>query len=82
MGARAQYVVVRDGAWQRSYSHRAANRVAEDLLPGPAPGPEGTTVAVNPAAHAPHEPARPAPDELAALRAALDALIAEAGTAP
>jgi hypothetical protein len=36
MGARAQYVVVEDGAWQRYYSHWAANRVVDDLLPGPA----------------------------------------------
>ncbi|MEV5878389.1 hypothetical protein AB0L75_30020 [Streptomyces sp. NPDC052101] len=35
MGARAQYVVVENGAWQRYYSHWAANRVVEDLLPGP-----------------------------------------------
>ncbi len=36
MGARAQYVVVENGTWQRYYSHWAANRVADDLLPGPA----------------------------------------------
>ncbi|MEZ0064031.1 hypothetical protein ABIA32_000009 [Streptacidiphilus sp. MAP12-20] len=36
MGARAQYVVIEDGAWQRYYSHWAANRVVDDLLPGPA----------------------------------------------
>ena len=36
MGARAQYVVVEDGAWQRYYSHWGANRLAGDLLPGPA----------------------------------------------
>ncbi|MFJ1805624.1 MULTISPECIES: hypothetical protein [unclassified Streptomyces] len=36
MGARAQYVVVENGAWQRYYSHWAANRVVDDLLPGPA----------------------------------------------
>ena len=36
MGARAQYVVVEDGAWQRYYSHWAAGRVVDDLLPGPA----------------------------------------------
>jgi hypothetical protein len=36
MGARAQYVVVENGAWQRYYSHWAANRVVHDLLPGPA----------------------------------------------
>ncbi|MER6086250.1 hypothetical protein [Streptomyces sp. NPDC001833] len=36
MGARAQYVVVENGAWQRYYSHWAANRVVQDLLPGPA----------------------------------------------
>ncbi|MFE2418824.1 hypothetical protein [Streptomyces hokutonensis] len=36
MGARAQYVVVEGGAWQRYYSHWAANRVVDDLLPGPA----------------------------------------------
>ncbi|MFJ8057875.1 hypothetical protein [Streptomyces sp. NPDC096142] len=36
MGARAQYVVVENGTWQRYYSHWAANRVAADLLPGPA----------------------------------------------
>ncbi|MGW3169820.1 hypothetical protein [Streptomyces sp. NPDC001153] len=35
MGARAQYVVVENGAWQRYYSHWAANRVVDDLLPGP-----------------------------------------------
>ncbi|MFD7876896.1 hypothetical protein ACFV5G_22785 [Streptomyces sp. NPDC059766] len=35
MGARAQYVVVENGAWQRYYSHWAASRVADDLLPGP-----------------------------------------------
>ncbi|MFG2959351.1 hypothetical protein ACGF5O_37215 [Streptomyces sp. NPDC048291] len=35
MGARAQYVVVENGAWQRYYSHWAAHRVAHDLLPGP-----------------------------------------------
>ncbi|MGY4926678.1 hypothetical protein [Streptomyces sp. 900105755] len=36
MGARAQYVIVENGAWQRYYSHWAANRVVHDLLPGPA----------------------------------------------
>ncbi|MFY4722888.1 hypothetical protein [Streptomyces sp. LaBMicrA B280] len=36
MGARAQYVVVENGAWQRYFSHWAANRVVGDLLPGPA----------------------------------------------
>ena len=36
MGARAQYVVVENGAWQRYYSHWGANRVVDDLLPGPA----------------------------------------------
>ncbi|MEW1643935.1 hypothetical protein [Streptomyces sp. NPDC091219] len=36
MGARAQYVVVENGTWQRYYSHWAANRVAADLLPSPA----------------------------------------------
>ncbi|MFC9331679.1 hypothetical protein [Kitasatospora sp. NPDC057015] len=36
MGARAQYVVVENGTWQRYYSHWAANRVVDDLLPGPA----------------------------------------------
>ncbi|SEM46016.1 hypothetical protein [Streptacidiphilus jiangxiensis] len=36
MGARAQYVVVENGSWQRYYSHWGANRVAHDLLPGPA----------------------------------------------
>ncbi|MFF2518226.1 hypothetical protein [Streptomyces sp. NPDC058086] len=36
MGARGQYVVVENGAWQRYYSHWAANRVVDDLLPGPA----------------------------------------------
>ncbi|MFE1879529.1 hypothetical protein [Streptomyces diastatochromogenes] len=35
MGARAQYVVVENGAWQRYQSHWAANRVVDDLLPGP-----------------------------------------------
>ncbi|WP_405513187.1 hypothetical protein [Streptomyces canus] len=35
MGARAQYVVVTNGAWQRYYSHWAADRVVDDLLPGP-----------------------------------------------
>ncbi|MFF4055470.1 hypothetical protein ACFYZ8_06225 [Streptomyces sp. NPDC001668] len=35
MGARAQYVVVENGAWQRYYSHWAANRVVDDLLAGP-----------------------------------------------
>ncbi|MEU9240569.1 hypothetical protein [Streptomyces sp. NPDC048385] len=36
MGARAQYVVVEDGAWQRYYSHWAASRLVDDLLTGPA----------------------------------------------
>ncbi|MER5636461.1 hypothetical protein ABT095_05865 [Kitasatospora sp. NPDC002227] len=36
MGARAQYVVVEGGAWQRYYSHWGAGRVVTDLLPGPA----------------------------------------------
>jgi hypothetical protein len=36
MGARAQYVVVAGGAWQRYYSHWAAGRVVDDVLPGPA----------------------------------------------
>jgi hypothetical protein len=36
MGARAQYVVIENGAWQRYYSHWGANRVAADLLAGPA----------------------------------------------
>lgn len=36
MGARAQYVVVENGAWQRYFSHWAAGRVVDDLLPGPA----------------------------------------------
>ncbi|MFF3559440.1 hypothetical protein ACFYXS_05290 [Streptomyces sp. NPDC002574] len=35
MGARAQYVVVENGAWKRYYSHWGANRVVDDLLPGP-----------------------------------------------
>ncbi|WUH94350.1 hypothetical protein OG900_32265 [Streptomyces sp. NBC_00433] len=35
MGARAQYVVVENGAWRRYYSHWAGNRVVDDLLPGP-----------------------------------------------
>ncbi|MEV6021311.1 MULTISPECIES: hypothetical protein [unclassified Streptomyces] len=35
MGARAQYVVVENGVWQRYYSHWAANRVVDDLMPGP-----------------------------------------------
>jgi hypothetical protein len=35
MGARAQYVVVENRTWQRYYSHWAANRVVDDLLPGP-----------------------------------------------
>jgi hypothetical protein len=43
-----------------------------------APGPEGTTPVVNPAALTPHEPADPTPAELTALRTALDALIAGA----
>ncbi|MFD5813943.1 hypothetical protein [Streptomyces sp. NPDC127038] len=36
MGARAQYVVVENGVWQRYYSHWGANRVVGDLMPGPA----------------------------------------------
>lgn len=40
-----------------------------------APGPEGTTPVVNPAALVPHEPADPTPAELAALRGANDALV-------
>ncbi|MEW2272859.1 hypothetical protein [Streptomyces griseofuscus] len=36
MGARAQYAVVENGAWQRYFSHWAAGRVVDDLLPGPA----------------------------------------------
>ncbi|MET8786485.1 hypothetical protein [Streptomyces sp. NPDC004589] len=36
MGARAQYVVVENGTWKRYFSHWAANRVVDDLLPGPA----------------------------------------------
>ena len=43
-----------------------------------APGPDGTVPEVNPAALVPHEPTDPSPAELAALRTALDALIAEA----
>ncbi|MFI9809175.1 hypothetical protein ACIHEJ_33340 [Streptomyces sp. NPDC052301] len=35
MGARAQYVVVENGTWQRYCSHCAAHRVVDDLLPGP-----------------------------------------------
>ncbi|MFB7336078.1 hypothetical protein ACFC00_31360 [Streptomyces adustus] len=35
MGARAQYVVVENGAWQRYFSHWGAGRVADDLMPGP-----------------------------------------------
>ncbi|MFG2824871.1 hypothetical protein ACGFX4_36260 [Kitasatospora sp. NPDC048365] len=35
MGARAQYVVVENGRWQRYYSHWGAQRVVGDLLPGP-----------------------------------------------
>ncbi|MEU3983357.1 hypothetical protein AB0F77_25260 [Streptomyces sp. NPDC026672] len=35
MGARAQYVVIENGTWQRYHSHWAANRVVLDLLPGP-----------------------------------------------
>ncbi|MFC9079243.1 hypothetical protein ACFTY7_20015 [Streptomyces sp. NPDC057062] len=36
MGARAQYVVVENDTWKRYFSHWAANRVVDDLLPGPA----------------------------------------------
>ncbi|MFF5662365.1 MULTISPECIES: hypothetical protein [Streptomyces] len=36
MEARAQYAVVENGAWQRYFSHWAAGRVVDDLLPGPA----------------------------------------------
>ncbi|MFI5534174.1 hypothetical protein ACIA8O_37120 [Kitasatospora sp. NPDC051853] len=36
MGARAQYVVVENGRWQRYWSHWGAQRVVADLLPGPA----------------------------------------------
>ncbi|WP_152628243.1 hypothetical protein [Streptacidiphilus neutrinimicus] len=36
MGSRAQYVVVENGAWQRFGSHWGANRIAADLLAGPA----------------------------------------------
>lgn len=43
-----------------------------------ASGPEGTTPVVNPAALVPHEPADPTPAELAALRGAIDALVAGA----
>ncbi|QKW25732.1 hypothetical protein HUT11_06055 [Streptomyces seoulensis] len=35
MGARAQYVVVENGVWQRYGSHWAAGRLIVDLLPGP-----------------------------------------------
>ncbi|TFV33844.1 hypothetical protein E4K10_41355 [Streptomyces sp. T1317-0309] len=43
-----------------------------------APGPEGTTPVINPAALVPHEPVDPTPAELAELRATLDQLVAEA----
>ncbi|MGV9337816.1 hypothetical protein [Streptomyces sp. NPDC003688] len=36
MGARAQYVIVENGTWQRHYSHWGANGIINDLLPGPA----------------------------------------------
>ncbi|KUN29446.1 hypothetical protein AQJ23_01325 [Streptomyces antibioticus] len=42
-----------------------------------APGPQGTVPVTNPAALVPHEPTDPTGAELAALRTALDALIAE-----
>lgn len=41
-----------------------------------APGPEGTVPVANPAALVPHEPTDPTPAELAAVRTALDALVA------
>ncbi|WP_160311610.1 hypothetical protein [Streptacidiphilus melanogenes] len=37
MGARAQYVVVENGAWQRYGARWGANRMAADLPTGPTP---------------------------------------------
>ncbi|MFI9809176.1 hypothetical protein ACIHEJ_33345 [Streptomyces sp. NPDC052301] len=45
-----------------------------------APGPDGTAPVVDPAALQPHEPADPTPAELAELRTALRALVAQAET--